>query len=330
MRLNLSVILQSLFFLLFITPVILGQDKTDINSQNEELGKVSWHRDYDQALKLAQKENKAVLILFQEVPGCSTCRNYGHNVLSHPLLVDAIENEFIPLAIFNNKGGKDREILKKYNEPSWNNPVVRIVDANGDNLVKRVAGNYSAKGLHKAIVEALTAEKKKIPDYIQILGEELALNSSSVKEKHYSMYCFWTGEGHFGKLDGVVSAEAGFVGYKEVVKVKYDSTKISEKELDAHASKGSCSKVENSRSYIASQKDHLYYLKNSNYKFLPLSELQKTKINSALGKRKSAVNLLSPKQKQWFNQLKTSQMKEPVLYNLELEIAWNKKIKDPT
>ena len=47
------------------------------------------------------------MLLFQEVPGCSTCRNYGHNVLSHPLMVEAIESLFVPLAIFNNKEGKE-------------------------------------------------------------------------------------------------------------------------------------------------------------------------------------------------------------------------------
>ncbi len=64
-----------------------AQDKTNPLNQSEELGKVSWHRDYDQALALAKKESKAVRILFLEVPGCMTCRNYGQHVLSHPLMV---------------------------------------------------------------------------------------------------------------------------------------------------------------------------------------------------------------------------------------------------
>ena len=76
------------------------------------------YRDYDKALAVAAKE----------VPGCSTCRNYEHTVLSHPLMVEAIESLFVPLAIFNNKGGKYKKILGQYGEPSWNNPDVRIVD----------------------------------------------------------------------------------------------------------------------------------------------------------------------------------------------------------
>ncbi|MEM7087739.1 MAG: thioredoxin family protein, partial [Bacteroidota bacterium] len=77
---------------------INAQERTNALNQDEELGKVSWYRDYDQAIQQAKKQNKPVLILFQEVPGCATCRNYGHNVLSNPLMTEAIENEFIPLA----------------------------------------------------------------------------------------------------------------------------------------------------------------------------------------------------------------------------------------
>jgi len=72
-----------------------AQERTNPKDQDEELGVVSWYRDYDQALKIAQSQNKSVLILFQEIPGCSTCRNYGHNVLSHPMLAEAIQDLFV-------------------------------------------------------------------------------------------------------------------------------------------------------------------------------------------------------------------------------------------
>ena len=121
-------------------PYSFSQTRTEAFNQNVELGAISWYRDYDEALAASKAQHKPVLILFQEVPGCATCRNYGNKVLSHPLLSEAIENEFIPLAIFNNKGGKDAAVLKKYREPSWNNPVVRIVNASGENLVNRILG----------------------------------------------------------------------------------------------------------------------------------------------------------------------------------------------
>ena len=95
-----------LFFFGSVSTLIA--QRTSLEKQSEELGKVQWYRDYDEALSIAKQEDKNVLILFQEVPGCATCRNYGHNVLSHPLMVEAIENLFVPLAIFNNKGGITR------------------------------------------------------------------------------------------------------------------------------------------------------------------------------------------------------------------------------
>jgi len=57
--------------------------------QAEELGAVHWLRDIDVAVAQSKEKNKPILILFQEVPGCSTCRNYGKGALSHPLLVEA-------------------------------------------------------------------------------------------------------------------------------------------------------------------------------------------------------------------------------------------------
>ena len=50
-----------------------------------------------------------MLLFFQEVPGCSTCQAFGRGPLSHPLLVDAIEHEFVPLFVQNNRPGRDAQ-----------------------------------------------------------------------------------------------------------------------------------------------------------------------------------------------------------------------------
>jgi len=112
---------------LFSITTIMLQAQTQKTTQPDELGTVDWIRNFDNGLAKAKKENKPIFLLFQEVPGCATCRNYGHNVLSHPLIAEAIETLFVPVAIYNNKGGSDAKVLKYYNEPTWNNPVVRIV-----------------------------------------------------------------------------------------------------------------------------------------------------------------------------------------------------------
>ena len=109
---------------------------------NQELGKVVGTVILIKRLS-CQKQNKPVFMLFQEVPGCLTCRDYGKGVLSNEVIVETIEKYFIPLAIFNNKRGKDSEVLQRYGEPSWNNPVVRIINAKGENLIRRIAEDYS-------------------------------------------------------------------------------------------------------------------------------------------------------------------------------------------
>ncbi|WP_414711598.1 thioredoxin family protein [Sphingobium sp. UBA5915] len=53
-----------------------------------ELGNVAWLRDYDDGKALAAAQRKPMLLLFQEVPGCSTCVHFGQDVLTHPLMVE--------------------------------------------------------------------------------------------------------------------------------------------------------------------------------------------------------------------------------------------------
>lgn len=298
------------------------QSQAQSNSnQPKELGKVHWHRDYDKAIALAKKEQKDVLILFQEVPGCSTCRNYGHNVLSNPLMVEAIENSFVPLAIYNNKGGKDKVILDKFNEPTWNNPVVRIINTKGKNVVSRISGDYSAKTLQKRMVEALNSYGKDIPDYLKLLGEELSASGKS-KEKFFKMYCFWTGEKQLAKVDGVLSTQSGFMN-GEVVKVTYDSSRVNEADLEAYAKANSFRPVDASKTYRPSKNDIHYYLKHTDYKYVPLTELQQTKINSAVGSGKNGNKYLSPKQQEFFLKITKGKVKKDKnLLNMPFNDAW--------
>ncbi|HRI61999.1 MAG TPA: thioredoxin family protein, partial [Saprospiraceae bacterium] len=108
------------------------------NNQPTELGKVNWLRDLAAGKAEAEKSGKPILILFQEVPGCSNCTRYGNSTLSHPLIVEAIERYFVPVCIYNNKGGADAEALKTFQETAWNNPVVRIVRADYKDVVLRM------------------------------------------------------------------------------------------------------------------------------------------------------------------------------------------------
>jgi hypothetical protein len=42
----------------------------------EEVGKVTWGRDYEAALASAKTTGKPIFLLFQEVPGCAGCKQF--------------------------------------------------------------------------------------------------------------------------------------------------------------------------------------------------------------------------------------------------------------
>ncbi len=90
--------------------------------------------------------------------------------MSHPLLVEAIGQCFVAVAIHNNKPGRDAEILRRYQEKSWNNPVVRLVDGKGKDLVARRGGVYSVAGTAGRMVAALRVAKHRVPGYLSLLA----------------------------------------------------------------------------------------------------------------------------------------------------------------
>lgn len=290
----------------------------------EELGKVNWIRNLDQALSLAKKEHKPILILFQEVPGCLTCKQYGRVVLSHPLIVEAIEDNFIPLAIYNNKGGTDASVLQYFNEPSWNNPVVRMISADKKNIQPRLNGKYKPSELVDYLMGGLRLQGLKVPAYMHLLYDALKAEEGGLEKTTLSMYCFWTGEKILGNLDGVIKTEAGFMDHREVVNVYYDPKKISLSDIVFEGKKNNCADA----AYITKRDDKQalrklisdnqirdvetfrmdkqpkYYLSHTLLASIPMMPIQAVKINAAIGAQKDPLSMLSPRQLKIYHQLK--------------------------
>jgi len=57
--------------------------------------------------------------------------------MSDPEVVNLIEQNFVPLLIINNTGGKDARMLKRFKEPSWNYQVIRFFDHEGKDIIPR-------------------------------------------------------------------------------------------------------------------------------------------------------------------------------------------------
>ncbi len=280
-----------------------------------ELGRIDWERHFERGLQRSEQTGKPVFLLFQEVPGCRTCRNYGQEVLSHPLIVEAVEQLFVPVAIYNNRGGADAEVLKYYGEPSWNNPVVRIVGADRQDLTPRISGNYSSFAVVQAMIHVLQKTDRDIPAYLGILLEELQAESGGIAHATMAMFCFWSGRGLYGKLPGVIRTEPGFMHGREVVKIEYDPSTISLPELIQSGRQGNCADqvfvdgkadrataarivgpdgVKSTGAYRPA-KDDKYYLSRTHYRAVPMTPLQATRANALIGAGRSPASVLSPR-----------------------------------
>jgi hypothetical protein len=277
------------------------------------LGDVQWLRDLDEGCRVAGQTGKPLLVLFQEIPGCQTCQTFGAQPLSHPLLVEAMEDLFVPVAIYNNKPGADEVVLKQFDEPAWNNPVIRYLNSNKQDIVPRKDRLWTVGETARRMVEALTTADQPVPEYLRLVVEE---SSDSEERAIFSMHCFWEGEGQLGGLPGVQNTVSAWLGDKEVVEVIYDPTSTDRASLAAAAKKLKCAAASeeltsNDQLKAAKTSDQKYYLRQSLLKHLPLTLLQATRVNAALHKRRDPSPFLSPRQRSMLMQIEALHARQP-------------------
>ncbi len=327
---KLSLVIYSVLSFVFMTALFSDASTAEFQSvENKpvELGQVDWIRNYDEASAKAKQQNKPLLVLFQEVPGCSTSSGYGKNVLSHPLIVEAIETLFVPVAIYNNHGGDDEKILKSFREPSWNNPVVRIITPDRDELAPRLSGNYTKSGLVRAMITALENDNRSVPQYLTLLAQELSARSGRSEQAIFAMHCFWVGEGRLAPINGVISTKPGFMGGREVVEVKFNPDVISYSDLLSKARSNNVashvysvnSKQGEAANRIVGSKDvspaadfradsrPKYYMSGTLYKYVPMTNTQIARVNAALGSMQSPDSYLSPRQLEIYRYIREHQ-----------------------
>lgn len=271
-----------LIFQIFLFSIFISFNNSNVmaiekkNSQNIEVGLVTWKRDFYKSLALAKKVNKPVLALFQEVPGCIGCKNFGKEVLSDIETVKFIEENFIPILVYNNRKGADADILRKFKEPSWNFQVIRFLDHNANDIIPR-----------KDRIWGLSETKSRIKKALKVfLEQKNKSNNTSLSELAFSMHCFWTGEAKLGALDGVYKTEAGFIKGQEVTKVWYNSNEITSSTLISFAQNNNL--VDNIYSFKngdngyrkAPDSDQKRQLKGTQFENANLTDFQKTKINA--------------------------------------------------
>ncbi len=286
-----------------------------------ELGAVPWRRDLSAAEIDAQQSGKPIALLFQEVPGCQTCQNFGKDVLSHPLIVDALTDHFIPVLVYNNRKGIDSQLCARFKEPSWNNPVMRFVTADGSDVIPRRDRVWDIAGTALRLVAALEASQAEVPAYLAILANEGVATERAV----FAMHCFWEGQAKLGNLEGVVKTRAGWLRGEEVVEVDFDPRQLSYQKLLGEARRMSCATIvfaQNKQQAVTASElgqpdvvttndtaadadavDRFYYLRNSAFRLLPMTSGQANRINAALGHGADPRACLSSSQQRLLEQI---------------------------
>lgn len=235
------------------------------------------------------------------------------------MVVEAIEDLFHPVLVYNNRKGQNAELLKRFNEPSWNNPVVRYLDANEKDLIQRKDGVWTTAGTVQRMVAALKVADREIPNYL--LALTISEHTEMMETATFAMHCYWEGEAKLGSINGVNSTRSGWIDSLEVVTVKYDPGLVDYAKLVGTAQSFQCaskvfahspSQLELARKQVgkdavemkdeslvrdAKSSDQKYYLIQTPLRHLPLSETQATKINAALKSRHPVEPWLSPRQR---------------------------------
>lgn len=288
--------------------------------EHHELGDVAWLRDYDHGLALAAAQAKPVFLLFQEVPGCSTCVRFGQDVLTHPLMVELIADRFVPVAIFNNHPGADAEILRRYDEPSWNNPVVRFLGPDGEELLPKLVDRYDALALHEKITAVLDMLGEDVPGYFRLLGRDLLIDYDLSQCVTYTTPCFWSGETSLAQHPAVITTDAGWVDGEEVVQLHFDPNEVSRADLDTHARAEGFGPIEGSGFRL--DREPQFYLRKNVARHLPLTPAQRTRINLAVPYRRPLADLLSPQQAAWLGDPELQRSSEDEAYRQDIRRSW--------
>jgi len=237
-------------------------------------------------------------------------------VLSHPILAEAIETEFVPLMVVNNQPGRDAELLKRFREPAWNYQVVRFLDQSGTDLIPRKDRVWTPQGTAARMVEALEKAKRPVPKYLQSI---VVPSGADLGDAAFAIHCFWTGELKLGAIDGVVRTEAGWLDGHEVTRVWYDRSELKFADLLKAAQKVDCARkvfsasaderahaVKTGRLSVgeltgyraAKASDQKRQIQGTPYAAISMTAMQATKVNALARRDHQAAQLwLSPTQR---------------------------------
>ncbi|MFK7741005.1 MAG: hypothetical protein AB8H80_11850 [Planctomycetota bacterium] len=103
-------------------------------------------------------------------------------------MVEAAETLFTPLCIYNNTSGdRDAKALAAYGERTWNNPVVRAVEADRSDITEGLTRRWSIAGISDLMVRALSAKKRDVPLWLTLLARTSDVPKNRVETAIFGM-----------------------------------------------------------------------------------------------------------------------------------------------
>jgi hypothetical protein len=96
--------------------------------------------------------------------------------MSFPLIVEAAETLFHPVAIRNNVEGYEGKIREQCKEPSWNYPVMRFVNGKSEDILPRQDKLYSPGQVLQRFTAVLAACQQVVPKWLETVTAEFSIN----------------------------------------------------------------------------------------------------------------------------------------------------------
>jgi thioredoxin-related protein len=120
-----------------------------------EQDKIEWMKDYKEALKVGEKDQKPIMIYFS-IPGCRWCDKLEEGPFSDQGVIKESRG-FICVRV---DGKQDPETAKKYGVRAY--PTIVFTDSAGKRLkgVKKIEGYKRAKALLAKMQKALKSFKE--------------------------------------------------------------------------------------------------------------------------------------------------------------------------
>lgn len=273
-----------------------------------ETATIPWLNDLDAALTQSKASGQPILALLHDAPDCADCRSIGHELTSQPLLAEAADDEFVPLRLNTHQS-------QHFTTPST---PLRFLNTAGQPLLLPTSHPLS---MAQQMAHALHAANRSVPRYLQVLAMEQDV--SKHKRSAFAMFCYWIGEYELGKIEGVISTEAGWLEGREVTLVNYHKDQLALPRLAQKAAEVKCAQkvfapTQQERQLLSSSSNRLVVgtLDDRYRKAKPsdqkkqiqrwdlssvpgLTPMQLTKLNAfAPDNHRRALSWLSPRQRQ--------------------------------